>query len=68
MKRQWKIRREVREYPNGQSRWDRAYLLILEIARNVEITQIQTTSLEVQYASSDLCPSLDPETSPDSNH
>lgn len=68
MKRQWKIRREVQEYPNGQSRWDRAYLLVLEIARTVEISQIQMTSLEVQRASSDLCPSLDLETSPDSNH
>jgi hypothetical protein len=66
MKRQWKIRREVQEYPNGQSRWDRAYLLVLEIARNVEIKQM--TNLEVQHASSDLCPSLDLETSPDSNH
>jgi hypothetical protein len=66
MKRQWKIRREVQEYPNGQSRWDRAYLLVLEIARNVEIKQM--TSLEVRHASSDLCPSLDLETSPDSNH
>jgi hypothetical protein len=37
MKRQWKIHREVQEYPNGQDRWDRAYLLILEIARNSEI-------------------------------
>jgi hypothetical protein len=39
---------------------------VLEIARNVEIKQM--TNLEVQHASSDLCPSLDLETSPDSNH
>ena len=34
MKRQWKIHREVQEYPNGQERWDRAYLLILEITHS----------------------------------
>jgi hypothetical protein len=68
MKRQWKIHREVQAYPNGQSRWDRAYLLVLEIARNVEINPIHNTSPEVQHASSNLCPSLDLETSPDSNH
>ena len=66
MKRQWKIYREVQESPNGQSRWDRAYLLVLEIARSVEATQTKT-SLEVQHASSDLCPGLDPAPSPSPN-
>lgn len=67
MKRQWKIRREVQECPNGQSRWDRAYLLVLEIARGVEIKQMQTTKPEVQHASSNLCSSLDPAPSSSSN-
>ena len=59
MKRQWKIHRKVQEYPDGQSRWDRAYLLVLEIARSVESAQTQT-SPEVQHASSNLCEGLDP--------
>jgi hypothetical protein len=54
MKRQWKIRREVKEYPDGPTRWDRAYQLILEIARSVEESQTPM-KLEVPYASSDLC-------------
>ena len=66
MKRQWKIHREVQEYPNGRSRWDRAFLLVLEIARSVEATQTQM-SLEVQYASSDLCEGLDSAPSPSPN-
>jgi hypothetical protein len=68
MKHEWKIRREVQEDPSGQSRWDRAYQLILGIARSVELDQIQTTCVEVQHASSNLCPSLDLEASPNTNH
>jgi hypothetical protein len=59
MKRQWKVHREVMEYPDGESRWDRAYLLILEIARSIEANQMRTSS-EVQHASSDLCQGIDP--------
>jgi hypothetical protein len=67
MKRQWKIQRETQEYPDGQNRWDRAYRLILEIARSVEETQTQP-KLEVQHASSDLCESIDPASSTSTNH
>lgn len=67
MKRQWKIQRKVQEHPDGQSRWDRAYLLVLEIARSIEVDQMQT-SLEVQHASSDLCESVDPTPSTSANH
>lgn len=66
MKRQWKIHRKVQECPDGQSRWDRAYLLVLEIARSVEMDQTQT-SLEVKHASSDLCKGVDPTPSASSN-
>ena len=59
MKRQWKIHREMTEYPDGQKRWDRAYLLLLEIARSTEMNQTRT-SPEVQHASSDLCQGVDP--------
>ncbi len=58
MKRQWKLRRQVVEYPDGQRQWDRAYLLLLEIAHSVEANQTQT-SPEVQHASSDLCAGVD---------
>jgi hypothetical protein len=67
MKHQWKIQRGVREYPNGQNRWDRAYQLILEIARSVEETQTPM-KLEVPYASSDLCESIDSASSTNTNH
>jgi hypothetical protein len=30
MKRQWRTRRQVTPYPDGQRRWDRAYQLLLE--------------------------------------
>ena len=58
MKRQWNIHRQVVGYPDGQRRWDRAYLLLLEIAHSVEANQTGT-SPEVQHASSDLCASVD---------
>jgi hypothetical protein len=67
MKHQWKIQRGVKEYPNGQNRWDRAYQLILEIARSVEETQTPM-KLEVPYASSDLCESIDSASSTNTNH
>ncbi len=59
MKRQWKIRRNVKEIPDAQSRWDRAYRLILEIAHSVEENQSQTKA-EVRHASSNLCQGIHP--------
>lgn len=67
MKRQWKIQREVKEYPDGQNRWDRAYQLVLEIARSVEENQLPM-KLEVLYECSDLCESIDSATSTSTNH
>ncbi len=66
MKRQWKIHRKVQECPDGQSRWDRAYLLVLEIARSATLDQTQT-DLEVQHGSSDLCEGIDPTSGTSSN-
>jgi hypothetical protein len=66
MKHQWKIQREVMEYPDGQKRWDRAYLLILEIAHSAEEKR-KTVIPEVNHASSDLCEGLDPTSSPGSD-
>lgn len=62
MKRQWTIYRQVREYPDGQNRWDRAYQLILEIAGSLDPNTMQST-LEVTHASSHLCPCVDPTSS-----
>jgi hypothetical protein len=67
MKRQWKIQREVKEYPDGQDRWDRAYQLVLEMARSFEETQTMM-KLEAYYASSDLCESVDSTSSAGTNH
>jgi hypothetical protein len=67
MKHQWTIHREVKEYPDGQKRWDRAYLLNLEIARSVEEKR-KTVILEVSHASSDLCEGLDPASGSRSDH
>jgi len=59
MKRQWTIRRQVREHPDGQNRWDRAYRLILEIAGSLDHNPTKST-LEVDHASSHLCPCVNP--------
>ena len=67
MKRQWKIQREVKEYPDGQNRWDRAYQLVLEMARFVEETHAQMKA-EVCHASSNLCESIDATSSASPNH
>jgi len=45
-----------------------AYQLIAELARPIEETQQTQLKLEVQYASSDLCESIDPASSPSTNH
>jgi hypothetical protein len=58
MKHQWKIHREVQEYLNGQYRWDRAYLLLMEIAQSSAVNQWPRNQ-EVCHASSDLCESID---------
>lgn len=67
MKRQWKIRQELKEHPDGQNRWDRAYQLVLEIARSLEENQT-VMKLEVPYECSDLCESIDSASSTSTNH
>jgi hypothetical protein len=67
MKRHWTIHREVKECPDGQKRWDRAYLLILEIARSAEEKR-RTAIPEVSHANSDLCQGLDPASGSRSDH
>ena len=67
MKRQWRIHRKVQEHPKGQDRWDRAYLLIMEIAQSSAVNQWPTKQ-EVRHASSDICESIDLPANARSNH
>jgi hypothetical protein len=67
MKRQWQIKRTVKELEAGQKRWDRAYLLLLEMARSVEQNQAALET-EANHASSDLCACLDPTPSSGADH
>ena len=68
-KKSWKIARTVQERQDGQKRWDRAYLLVLEIAQSASpsITQ-EAAQMEVDHASSNLCPGINPTSGPDPNH
>ena len=59
MKHQWQIQRTVKEISEAQKRWDRAYLLIREITQSVEQSQTKPT-MEMNHASSDVCPRIDP--------
>ena len=59
MKHQWQKRRTVQEREDGQKRWDRAYLLVLEIAQTVQPKPVEDFR-EVNHASSDVCPRIDP--------
>ena len=54
------------ERGDGQKRWDRAYLLILEISQTLKQEQRKAFE-EVNHASSDICPGIDPEPGPRSN-
>ena len=66
MKRQWQVQRTVKQSEDGQKRWDRAYLLILEVTQTLKQDHRKAFE-EVNRASSDLCPSIDPEPGPRSN-
>ncbi len=67
MKRQWQVKRTVKESLDAQRRWDRAYLLILEITRSIEPGQEQPKA-EVEHASSNICAGIDPTANPSANH
>jgi hypothetical protein len=66
MKRQWSICRQVKEEPDGQRRWDRAYQLLLQWTKPIEMEQwpIAVSALnlmqEVYDESSSVCACLDP--------
>jgi hypothetical protein len=65
-RRQWTVQRTIRETADAQKRWDQAYLLVVEMARSVEQEEIRP-EIEVNHASSDLRPGVDPAASPGSN-
>lgn len=65
--RQWRVKRTVKETEDGQKRWDRAYLLLLEIAQAIQQSQ-ETPNAEVNHANSDLCPGFDPTAGPSPDH
>ncbi len=67
MKHQWQKRRTVQEREDGQKRWDRAYLLLLEIARTAHLRQAEDLQ-EENHANSDLCPGIDPAPGSGTNH
>ncbi len=67
MKHEWQVKRTVKESPDGQKRWDRAYLLVLELTQPIEQGQGQPKA-EVNHASSDLCPGIDPTAGPNADH
>lgn len=60
MKRQWRVRREVRAVSDGQQRWDRAYQLLLQSPHpaGAPATAMQQTE-GVGRASSDLRAGVD---------
>ena len=81
MRHQWCLCRTFQEHQDGQRRWDRAYQLLLEWAQapaapplepsqrpSIARHQPITKPLEVPYASSDLCPGLDPAAGTDADH
>ncbi len=73
MKRQWHVRHQVVEHPDGQRRWDRAYQALLGWTQpNVAPPQLPpvnpTLLLEVDHACSSVCTSVDPTPSAGPDH
>ena len=66
MTRQWQVHRTVKPSEDGQKRWDRAFVLILEIPQTVKQNQAEPKK-EVNHANSDLCAGIDPKPSPRPN-
>jgi hypothetical protein len=81
MKRNWRTRRQTKECLDGQQRWDRAYLYLLEwtlpsqapnsanapSASPAPTSQATQDSEEESNANSSLCPRLDDQPSPSTN-
>lgn len=63
MKHQWNVRRELKPYPNGQQRWDRAYQYLLRWTLNpvpMENTPLTWEPLlEVHLENCSVCTGFD---------
>ncbi len=73
MKRQWRLRRQTHACPDGQRRWNQAYQLLLEWTISGEpptpptaatVSPLEDADQEANHAHCDVCPCLDPATSP----
>jgi hypothetical protein len=67
MKHEWQVKRAMVEHPDGQRRWDRAYLCLLRWAHEQEETQPP----QKQEASHESCPlrtSFDSQAGRNPNH
>jgi hypothetical protein len=65
MKHHWKIRRQLKPYPDGQQRWDRAYQYLLrwttsEPPMQSSVSETPNPNQEVNDADSNLCSRVDP--------
>jgi hypothetical protein len=74
MNRQWSVRRQWTETQDAQRRWDRAYQYLLQWS--CETSRLQSTAIlasaqpiqEVNHENRSVCPSIDPDTVPDTEH
>ena len=66
MKQEWRIRREVVPYADGQRRWDLDYQCLLRWVATTrqEILSVQTRQ-EARDEGNDLCPSVGPKAGAD---
>jgi hypothetical protein len=72
MKHQWRVRRQTTPYADGQRRWDRAYQLLLQWATTstglAPADARATGDQEVRDACGRVCPGLDHDPSPSTDH
>ncbi len=73
MKRQWHVRHQVVEHPEGQLRWDRAYQALLRWTQSdlapPQLPPVDPSmTLEVDHACSSVCTGVDPTSGTGSDH
>jgi hypothetical protein len=75
MKRQWTIKRHLKETPDGQSRWNQAYQLLLKAVEPIEegaagtvpVPYLTMAQQETRHENRTLCPCFDATTSSEPN-
>jgi hypothetical protein len=72
MKRQWTIKRQLKEIPDGQKRWNQAYQILLKAESPNEKEAVGTVPAIPQARenldeNSTLCSGFNPSASPGSN-